>query len=272
MEILRNLQGQRPGGHRIRAAVRLCTLNPGAKGPPGAWSADDYVTLTDGTGIVHIAPAFGEDDARVGRANDLPFVQLVDDGGVMDERTPWAGLFVKKRTSHILMKHLAGTGLLLKTERHLHNYPFCWRCDTPLLYYARSTWFIRMTAVKGPAEANEPVGQLDAGEHQGRPHGQLYRKRGGLGPLPRALLGHAAAGVDLRGPAATAHLIGSVAELKKMSAAGDVPDGIELHRPYIDQVTLKCEKCGGVMKRASGGHRLLVRFRLHALRPVALPL
>ena len=212
-----------------------------------AWRvvADDYVTLTDGTGIVHIAPAFGEDDARVGRLNDLPFVQLVDARGIMDARTPWAGLTVKQADAPIV-EELKKSGLLLKSEPHLHNYPFCWRCDTPLIYYARSTWFIRMTAVKEQLQAsNQSVNWMPDNIKDGRMGNfidnvldwGLSRERYWGTPLP----------VWVCGDCGHVHVIGSVEELKKLGK--DVPEDIELHRPYIDQVTLRCEKCGGGMKR-----------------------
>ncbi len=212
-----------------------------------AWRvvADDYVTLTDGTGIVHIAPAFGEDDARVGRLNGLPFVQLVDARGVMDARTPWAGLTVKQADGPII-EDLERRGLLLKNEPHMHNYPFCWRCDTPLIYYARSTWFIRMTAVKEQLQAsNQSVNWMPDNIKDGRMGNfidnvldwGLSRERYWGTPLP----------VWVCKDCGHVHVIGSVEELRKLGR--DVPADIELHRPYIDQVTLSCEKCGGVMKR-----------------------
>ena len=211
-----------------------------------AWRvvADEYVTLTDGTGIVHIAPAFGEDDARVGRLNDLPFVQLVDARGIMDPRTPWGGLTVKQADPKIV-EALKESGLLLKAEPHLHNYPFCWRCDTPLIYYARSTWFIRMTAVKEKLQAsNQSVNWMPENIRDGRMGNfidnvldwGLSRERYWGTPLPVWVCG-----------CGHVHVIGSVEELKKLG--NNVPDDIELHRPYIDQVTLRCEKCGGEMHR-----------------------
>ena len=211
-----------------------------------AWRvvADDYVTLTDGTGIVHIAPAFGEDDARVGRANDLPFVQLVDVRGVMDPRTPWAGLTVKQADAPII-EALKESGLLLKAEPHLHNYPFCWRCDTPLIYYARSTWFIRMTAVKEQLQAsNQSVNWMPDNIKDGRMGNfidnvldwGLSRERYWGTPLPVWVCG-----------CGHIHVIGSIEELRRLGK--DVPADIELHRPYIDQVTIRCEKCGGEMHR-----------------------
>ena len=164
-----------------------------------AWRvvADSYVTMTDGTGIVHQAPAFGEDDARVGRENDLPFLQLVDTRGRMAKETPWAGTFVKD-ADPLILEDLEARGLLVKAEEFTHDYPFCWR-----LRYAAD--LLRPRHLVHPHDGGEgavarlqPLRQLDAGQHQGRPHGQLPRKRHRLGPLPRALLGHAAARMGVR--------------------------------------------------------------------------
>ena len=191
-----------------------------------AWRVvcDSYVTMTDGTGIVHQAPAFGEDDARVGRENDLPFLQLVNTKGELTKETPWAGVFVKK-ADPLILKDLDERGLLVKAAPFEHDYPFCWRCDTPLIYYARSTWFIRMT------QAHDALMKSNAAVDWG-----LSRERYWGTPLPVWLCkcGHM-------------HVIGSIEELKKLS--DNCPDDIELHRPYIDNVTLKCEKCGGEMHR-----------------------
>ncbi len=206
--------------------------------------ADDYVTLTDGTGIVHIAPAFGEDDARVGRDNHLPFVQLVDAQGKFMEGTPWAGVFVKK-TDEGIMADLKSRGLLLKKMLYEHSYPFCWRCDTPLLYYARPTWFINMTAVRDDlVRNNRSVNWLPDNVKEGRMGNflenvvdwGLSRERYWGTPLPiwQCEDGHT-------------HMVGSREELKKM-AVGPV-DLPELHRPYIDNVILKCPECGKEMHR-----------------------
>ena len=206
--------------------------------------ADDYVTLTDGTGIVHIAPAFGEDDARVGRENDLAFLQLVDTRGNMDKATPWAGTFVKK-ADPIIMQDLENRGLLVKRQLYTHNYPHCWRCDTPLIYYARSTWFIRMTAVRDElVKSNRAVNWYPDNIKEGRMGNfvenvldwGLSRERYWGTPLPVWVCkcGHV-------------HVIGSRAELCELGH--DVPENIELHRPYIDQVTITCPKCGGEMHR-----------------------
>ena len=211
-----------------------------------AWRVvcDSYVTMTDGTGIVHQAPAFGEDDARVGRENDLPFLQLVNTKGELTKETPWAGVFVKK-ADPLILKDLDERGLLVKAAPFEHDYPFCWRCDTPLIYYARSTWFIRMTqAHDALMKSNAAVNWMPENIKDGRMGNfldnvidwGLSRERYWGTPLPVWLCkcGHM-------------HVIGSVEELKKLS--DNCPDDIELHRPYIDNVTLKCEKCGGEMHR-----------------------
>ena len=206
--------------------------------------SDGYVTLTDGTGIVHISPAFGEDDARIGRAYDLPFVQLVDTKGEFVQGTNWPGMFVKDADPEIL-KELKARGLLVKSAVYEHDYPFCWRCDTPLLYYARESWFIRMTAVKDELVANNrAVNWLPANIKEGRMGNfvenvldwGLSRERYWGTPLPIWTCedGHM-------------HVVGSIAELKEMGR--DVPDDIELHRPYIDAVILTCPVCGKEMRR-----------------------
>ncbi|MBQ3107280.1 MAG: class I tRNA ligase family protein, partial [Firmicutes bacterium] len=204
----------------------------------------DYVTLTDGTGVVHIAPAFGEDDARVGRKYNLPFVQLVDTQGQFVEGTPWAGTFVKNADEPI-MADLKARGLLLKKALYEHEYPHCWRCDTPLLYYARPTWFIKMTAVKDDLVANNrSVNWYPDNIKEGRMGNflenvvdwGLSRERYWGTPLPiwQCEDGHM-------------HVIGSKQELYDM-AIGDV-NLPELHRPYIDQVVIKCPHCGKPMHR-----------------------
>jgi len=213
-----------------------------------AWyvTMDDYVTLTDGSGIVHIAPAFGEDDARVGRTYDLPFVQLVDARGRFKPGTPWEGVFVKEADKPIIAD-LKSRGLLLKTQEYAHSYPFCWRCDTPLLYYARSTWFIRMTEVRDLLmKNNRGVNWLPENIKEGRMGNflenvidwGLSRERYWGTPLPVWTCG-----------CGHVHVVGSIAELKELGE--NVPDDIELHKPFIDAVLLKCPECGGQMKRVS---------------------
>ena len=206
---------------------------------------DSYVTMTDGTGIVHCAPAFGEDDARVGRKYDLPFVQFVDGKGDMTEETPYAGLFVKDADPEVL-KDLDKEGLLFSAPKFEHDYPFCWRCDTPLIYYARESWYIQMTAVKDHLiRNNNTINWIPESIGKGRfgdwlvnvQDWAISRNRYWGTPLniwECCDCGHR-------------HSIGSIEELKSMS--DNCPDDIELHRPYIDAVTLKCPECGGVMKR-----------------------
>lgn len=208
-------------------------------------TCDGYVTLTDGTGVVHIAPAFGEDDSRVGRNYDLPFVQLVDGKGrFKPEATDIAGMFCKD-ADETIMKMLYAKGLLFKVLNYEHSYPFCWRCDTPLIYYARDTWFIKMTAVKDEMiENNNTINWMPESIGQGRfgdwlknlQDWGLSRDRYWGTPLPiwECEEGHL-------------HCIGSIEELKSMS--DNCPDDIELHRPFIDAVTIKCPKCGKKMTR-----------------------
>ena len=206
----------------------------------------DFVTLTDGTGIVHCAPAFGEDDARMGRQHQLPFVQLVNAEGKMTEQTgDWAGLFVKD-ADKLILEDLEKTGKLLKAEPYEHSYPFCWRCDTPLIYYARASWFIEMTKVRDDLVANNrSINWLPDNIKEGRMGNfvenvvdwAVSRERYWGTPLP---LWHCE-------DCGHVHAVGSIAELKERG--NDVPDGIELHKPYIDAVTLTCEKCGKVMYR-----------------------
>lgn len=205
----------------------------------------DYVTLTDGTGVVHIAPAFGEDDANVGRKYDLPFVQLVDEKGQMKkEVTDFAGLFCKKSDEGILKK-LGEKGLLFKVLKFEHSYPFCWRCDTPLIYYARESWFIKMTAVKEDLIRNnntinwipESIGKGRFGDWlENVQDWGISRNRYWGTPLN-----------VWQCECGKMHSIGSIEELKSMS--DNCPDNIELHRPYIDAVTIKCPDCGKQMKR-----------------------
>lgn len=207
-------------------------------------TCDGYVSMTDGTGIVHIAPAFGEDDARIGRAYDLPFVQFVDGKGHMTAETPFAGLFVKDADPKIL-QDLKEHGLLFDAPKFEHDYPFCWRCNTPLLYYARESWFIKMTAVRENLMRNnatvnwvpESIGKGRFGDWLANVQDWgLSRNRYWGTPLNiwECSCGHR-------------HAVGSIAELKSMS--DNCPEDIELHRPFIDAVTLRCPECGGVMHR-----------------------
>lgn len=205
---------------------------------------DDYVTLTDGTGVVHIAPAFGEDDAKVGRKYGLPLVQLVDGKGQMTSETKWPGLFCKDADKEIL-KDLDERGLLFSAPKFEHSYPFCWRCDTPLIYYARESWYIKMTDVKDQLIKNnntvqwypESIGKGRFGDWlENVQDWAVSRNRYWGTPLNiwECECGHR-------------HAIGSIAELKEMS--GNCPDDIELHRPYVDQVTITCPHCGKQMHR-----------------------
>ena len=207
-------------------------------------TCDDYVTLTDGTGVVHIAPAFGEDDAKVCRKYDMPFVQLVDEKGNMAQSTPFAGLFVKKADPEVL-KDLERRGLLFSAPNFEHSYPHCWRCDTPLIYYARESWFIKMTDVKEDLIANnntinwipESIGKGRFGDWlENVQDWGISRNRYWGTPLNiwECECGHQ-------------HSVGSIEELKSMS--DNCPEDIELHRPYIDGVTIRCPKCGKEMRR-----------------------
>ncbi|OON98214.1 MAG: isoleucine--tRNA ligase [Epulopiscium sp. Nele67-Bin005] len=218
-----------------------------AKVEEKAWFvvADDYVTLSDGTGIVHIAPAFGEDDARVGRANKLPFIQLVNEQGLFTEEvTPWQDIFVKEADPQIL-KWLEENNKLFKAMTYEHSYPHCWRCDKPLLYYARDTWFIEMTKVRDNLVANnktvnwipQTIGEGRFGNFlEGVIDWGLSRSRYWGTPLP---IWECSCGYK--------HLIGSIEELKQMSS--NCPENIELHKPFIDNVHLDCPKCSKQMTR-----------------------
>ena len=205
---------------------------------------DGYVTLTDGTGVVHTAPAFGEDDSKVGRKYDLPFVQLVDAKGEMTAETPWAGIFVKK-ADPLVLQALEEKGLLFAAPNFEHSYPHCWRCDTPLIYYARESWFIKMTAVKDDLIRNnntinwipESIGKGRFGDWlENVQDWGISRNRYWGTPLN---IWECECGCQ--------HSIGSIEELKSMSP--NCPDDIELHRPFIDNVTITCPECGRQMKR-----------------------
>ena len=206
---------------------------------------DNYVTLTDGTGVVHIAPAFGEDDAKVGRKYDLPFVQLVDDKGEMKpEVTDMAGVFCKK-ADELVFKSLAAKKLLFKALKFEHSYPFCWRCDTPLIYYARESWFIKMTEVKDKLIANNnTINWIPATIGKGR-FGDWLENVQDWGVSRNRYWGTPLNIWECE--CGCQHAIGSIEELKSMSS--NCPDDIELHRPYIDAVTIKCPDCGKEMHR-----------------------
>ena len=205
---------------------------------------DNYVTLTDGTGIVHIAPAFGEDDSRIGRNYNLPFVQLVDAQGNLTKETKWAGVFVKD-ADKLILKDLEENGKLFDAPVFEHSYPHCWRCNTPLIYYARESWYIKMTAVKEDIIRNnntinwipESIGKGRFGDWlENIQDWAVSRNRYWGTPLNVWVCdcGHM-------------HSIGSIEELKSMSK--NCPDNIELHRPYIDEVTITCPECGKEMRR-----------------------
>ena len=209
-------------------------------------TCDGYVTLTDGTGIVHIAPAFGEDDAKVGRKYEMPFVQLVDERGNMSEETPFAGLFVKKADPEVL-KDLDARGLLYDAPKFEHSYPHCWRCDTPLIYYARESWFIKMTDVKDQLIANNnTVNWVPKSIGKGR-FGDWLENVQDWGISRNRYWGTPLNIWECE--CGCRHAIGSIEELKSMS--DNCPDEIELHRPFIDAVTIKCPECGKQMHRVS---------------------
>ena len=208
-------------------------------------TADSYVTMSDGTGIVHIAPAFGEDDSRIGRNYDLPFVQFVDGKGDMTAETPYAGIFVKK-ADPLVLQDLDKEGKLFDAPKFEHDYPHCWRCDTPLIYYARESWFIKMTAVKDDLIRNnntinwipESIGKGRFGDWlENVQDWGISRNRYWGTPLNiwQCECGHM-------------HSIGSRQELFEMSG-DEKAKTVELHRPYIDEITLKCPECGGEMHR-----------------------
>ena len=204
---------------------------------------DDYVTTTDGTGIVHNAPAFGEDDYRVCKKYDLPFVQMVDSKGEMCGGTPWDGVFVKKADPMVL-KDLDERGLLFAAPRFEHSYPFCWRCDTPLIYYARSSWFIAMTKVKDRLiDYNRRINWIPETIKEGRMGNFLEnvidwgisRERYWGTPLP----------VWVCDKCGKIHVVGNRKELSELTGCDE---NVELHKPYVDPLTWKCE-CGGTMRR-----------------------
>ncbi|MGK0467644.1 isoleucine--tRNA ligase [Clostridium sp.] len=205
----------------------------------------DFVTLSDGTGIVHIAPAYGEDDNMLGKQNDLPLINLVDvEGKFIDCVTPWKGIFVKDADAKIL-EYLKENNVLYKSEKFTHSYPHCWRCDTPLLYYPRESWFVRMSSVRDKLlENNNKINWMPDNTRTGRMgkflegviDWSISRTRYWGTPLPiwECECGHR-------------EMIGSIAELNEKGI--DVPEGIELHKPFIDNVHLKCPECGKSMAR-----------------------
>nr|MCQ2386596.1 class I tRNA ligase family protein [Clostridia bacterium] len=205
---------------------------------------DGYVTMSDGTGIVHTAPAFGEDDARVGRKYDLPFIQFVDGKGNLTEETPYAGIFVKK-ADPLVLTDLDKEGKLFSAPKFEHEYPHCWRCNTPLIYYARNSWFIKMTAVKEDLIRNnntvnwipESIGKGRFGDWlENIQDWGLSRNRYWGTPLN-----------IWECPSGHTECIGSIAELRQKCPS--CPENVELHRPYIDAVTFPCPICGKEMKR-----------------------
>jgi len=205
---------------------------------------DTYVTLTDGTGIVHIAPAFGEDDSNVGRKYDLPFLQLVDGKGEMTEDTLWPGVFCKDADKEVL-KNLDERGLLFSAPKFEHSYPFCWRCDTPLIYYARDTWFIKMTDVKDDLiKNNKTINWIPKSIGEGR-FGSWLENVQDWGLSRNRYWGTPLNIWECE--CGERHVVGSIEELKSMS--DNCPDDIELHRPFIDAVTIKCPHCGKEMHR-----------------------
>ena len=242
VEMLEEMPGQSLVGMEYEPLYRFVEPEGGK-----AWVviADNYVTMEDGTGIVHIAPAFGEDDNRVCKANGIAFVNLVDTQGCMAKETKWPGVFVKKADPMVL-DDLKERKLLFAAIPFAHDYPFCWRCDTPLLYYPRPTWYIKMTAVRDNLmRNNRTINWMPEHIKEGRMGNflenvidwGLSRERYWGTPLPvwTCECGHV-------------HVVGSIEELRKMAVKDPGPD-IELHRPYIDEVTLRCEKCGGEMHR-----------------------
>ena len=216
--------------------------------PKKAWYvvSQDFVTLSDGTGIVHLAPAFGEDDMNAAMQHDLPVIQLVDEEGrFTEEVTEWKGMFVKE-ADPLIIEHLKSRGRLYRSEQHAHTYPFCWRCDTPLLYYARTSWFVKTTAVKDALlRNNNAVSWYPQYIRDGRMGNFLEnvidwavsRERYWGTPLP----------IWICDDCGMTHCVGSIKELKEMAV--ELPEKLELHRPYIDQARLLCPKCGGSMRR-----------------------
>ena len=208
-------------------------------------TCDGYVTMTDGTGIVHIAPAFGEDDSRIGRNYELPFVQFVDGKGDLTAETPYAGKFVKD-ADPLVLKDLDAEGKLFDAPKFEHDYPFCWRCDTPLIYYARESWFIKMTAVKDDlVRNNKTINWIPASIGEGR-FGNWLENIQDWGVSRNRYWGTPLNIWECE--CEHQHSIGSREELYKMSG-NEKAKTVEFHRPYIDEITITCPECGGQMKR-----------------------
>ena len=244
-EVLESFPGSALVGLEYEPLFDMRSLFNGKKGYRVV--ADNYVSLDEGTGVVHIAPAFGEDDNRVGKAYELPFLQLVNTSGHLCGGTPFDGLFVKEADKPVL-EALKASNKLFAALPFEHSYPFCWRCDTPLIYYAREEWFIRMTAVKDKlVKFTKSVNWIPETIRDGRMGNfvenvidwAVTRERYWGTPFP----------VWVCPDCGKVHVIGSKAELKSMSP--DCPEDIELHKPFIDAVTVTCPQCGGSMKRES---------------------
>lgn len=244
-EVLSRMKGADLAGRAYRPLWEAAGKTAAAQGKRAHYIVTDgYVTTSDGTGIVHIAPAFGEDDARVGRDNDLPFIQFVDTHGNLTAETPYAGVFVKK-ADPLILADLEKAGLLFDAPVFEHDYPHCWRCNTPLIYYARDTWFIRMTAVREQLIRNnntvkwipESIGRGRFGDWlENIQDWGISRNRYWGTPLN-----------IWECPCGERRCVGSIAELRTL--APDCPENIELHRPYIDRITFPCPRCGGTMTR-----------------------
>ncbi|MCR5295240.1 MAG: isoleucine--tRNA ligase [Lachnospiraceae bacterium] len=256
-EILERCVGKDLEGREYEALYQ-CALDTAEKQGKKAFfvTCDEYVTMTDGTGIVHIAPAFGEDDSRIGRNYDLPLIKFVDEQGKMTAETPFAGYRCKPTEKEVkegavscdpeVLKDLKARGLLAAAPKFEHDYPHCWRCGTPLIYYARESWFIRMTAVKDDlVRNNKMINWIPKSIGEGRfgdwleniQDWALSRNRYWGTPLP----------IWICGDCGRQHAIGSKEELKAMS--DNCPEDIELHKPFIDRVELTCPCCGGKMHR-----------------------